>query len=80
MYAMKIDDGEHGGRVTEVDVEPLDVADRQWWDDVQAFADGAGFDVAGWEAEREFLDCGCGGKSFSCGHYGWRAAILKAAS
>ncbi len=68
-------------QVTEADVEPVDVADRQWWGDVQAFMDGSVvFNVARFEAENDFFECGCMGRDWSCGHYGWSVAVIKVAA
>ncbi len=69
------------GRVTEQDIDAIGAADRLWWADWQVFAEGAArFDLAAFEAENDFLECGCGGRDWRCLHFGWRAAILKAAS
>jgi hypothetical protein len=66
--------------ITGADIDTVGHADRQWWDDWQNYTDGAGFDVAAFEAERDFLDCGCMGRDWTCGHFGWSVAVVKVAS
>jgi hypothetical protein len=67
--------------VTELDVDDaVDGGDRQWWTDSCNYLDGAGFDVARFESETDFLTCGCQGRDWTCGHYGWSVAVLRPAS
>lgn len=69
-----------GLEISERDVEMVGAADREWWRDWQNYLDEAGFDPASREAELDFLDCGCRGTDWRCGHFGWRVAIVRAVS
>ncbi|WP_142395264.1 hypothetical protein [Mycobacterium avium] len=66
--------------VMERDVDLIDAVDREWWSGWCNYVDGAGFDVARFEAESDFLTCGCHGRDWTCGHFGWSVAIVRPAS
>lgn len=72
--------GEMSARVTEVDVDLIDAADRLWLVDWANWRDGAGCAVEKWEAQTDFLTCGCRGRDWSCGHYGWSVEVVRPAS
>lgn len=66
--------------VTDADVDDVGADDRRWWDGWLGHLDGAECAVEEWQAQLDFIECGCAGADWRCGHFGWRAAIVRPAA